>query len=142
MSLNRHRNVMWREIRMAVRVFATAFAALAVSVAASICVASAEELTQAEIRDELVGRQIVWWQSDGWQSGHLTLGPNGAAELSVDRPGHQVDTGRWTVRGEELCTEWTTLRSGTEKCYRIERSAGGRFLTSGGNVFEIREAGV
>ena len=122
--------------------FAVALATLAAAAVTPICTASAEELTQAEIRDELVGRQIVWWQSDGWQSGHLTLGPNGAAELSVERPGQQIDTGHWAVRGGELCTQWTSLRSGAEKCYRIERAADGRFLTSGGNVFEIREAGV
>ena len=46
------------------------------------------------------------------------------------------------MRGGELCTEWSTVRSGAEKCYRIERGDDGRFLTSGGNVFEIREAGV
>jgi hypothetical protein len=45
------------------------------------------------------------------------------------------------MRGSELCKERTTLRS-AEKCYRIERGASGRFLTSGGNVFEIRGAGV
>ena len=127
---------------MAARMFAVALAGLAGAVSAPIHSAFAEELTQSEIRDELVGRQIVWWQSDGWQSGRLTLGANGAAELSVDRPAHQVDTGRWAVRGEELCTQWTTLRSGAEKCYRIERGTDGRFLTSGGNVFEVREAGV
>jgi len=103
--------------------------------------ASAEELTQAQIHDELVGRQIVWWQSDGWQSGHLTLGASGEAELTIDRPGRRLDTGRWVVRGDQLCTEWSTVRAGA-KCYRIERGADGRFLTSGGNVFEIREAGV
>lgn len=133
---------MRREIRVAMRAFAKALAAVIATVSTPICVASAEELSEAAIRDELVGRQIVWWQSDGWQSGHLTLGANGAAELSVDRPGHRIDSGRWAVRGEELCTQWTTLRSGAEKCYRIERAAGGRFITSGGNIFEIREAGV
>jgi hypothetical protein len=142
MSLNRHRNVMWREIRMAVRAFAVALAGLAAVVSTPIHPASAEELDEAEIRDELVGRQIVWWQSDGWQSGHLTLAANGAAEVSVDSPGHRIDSGRWAMRGAELCTQWTTLRSGAEKCYRIERGSDGRFLTSGGNVFQIREAGV
>ena len=102
----------------------------------------AEELTQSQIREQLVGRQIVWWQEDGWQTGHLTLGPDGAAELSVERPGRRLDIGRWTLRGGELCTEWSTLRAGAQKCYSIERDIDGRFVTSGGNIFEIREAGV
>jgi hypothetical protein len=69
------------------RAFALTVTALVAAASTSIWPASAEELTQAEIRDELVGRQIVWWQSDGWQSGHLTLGPNGSAELSIVGPG-------------------------------------------------------
>jgi hypothetical protein len=67
---------------------------------------------------------------------------NGCAEISVDYPQHKVDVGRWIVRGDELCTEWTTMRSGAEKCYHVGRGSAGRFLTSGGNVFEIREAGA
>ena len=114
---------------------------LVASVVTPFAPAMSEELTEAEIRGELVGRQIVWWQSDGWQSGHLTLGASGEAELTIDRPGRRLDTGRWVVRGDQLCTEWSTVRAGA-KCYRIERGADGRFLTSGGNVFEIREAGV
>jgi hypothetical protein len=105
-------------------------------------IALAEELTQLEIRDALVGRQIVWWQQDGWQSGHLTLGADGLAELSIDGPGRQLDVGRWSVRNGELCTEWQSMRGGAEKCYSLQRDEQGRFVTSGGNVFEIREAGV
>jgi hypothetical protein len=104
--------------------------------------ALAGDLTQTEIRDELVGRQIVWWEDGGWQSGHLTLGPDGEAELSVERPRRQLDVGRWTLRDDELCTEWSEMRSGIEKCYRVRRGEQGRFVTSGGNVFEVRETGV
>jgi hypothetical protein len=124
-----------------IRALAGSVLLLAASGLMPIGAASADELSEAEIRNELVGRQIVWWQSDGWQSGHLTLGADGAAELSIDRPGHQLDTGRWVVRGDELCTEWSTVRAGA-KCYRIKRGADGHFLTSGGNVFQVREAGV
>jgi hypothetical protein len=142
MSLNRHRNVMRREIRPMVRMVTRVAAALGAAMAASISPGMTGELTQEEIRDQLVGRQIVWWQQDGWQSGLLTLGPDGAAELSVDRPAPQLDVGRWTLRGGELCTQWSAMRSGTEKCYSLRRDEQGRYVTSGGNVFEIREAGV
>jgi hypothetical protein len=142
MSLNRHRNVMRAEIRPMLRALAVTLVLSSATVLLPNSPVFAEELTQSEIRDELVGRQICWWQQDGWQSGHLTLGPNGSAELSVDHPGQQLDIGRWTLRGGELCTEWETMRGGAEKCYRLERDEHGRFVTSGGNVFEIREAGV
>ena len=108
----------------------------------SISSAVAGDLTSAEIQDELVGRQILWWEDGGWLIGRLTLGPNGSAEISIDRPDPQADVGHWAFRGGELCTEWSRIRSGAEKCYSVRRSANGRFVTSGGNVFEIREAGV
>lgn len=102
----------------------------------------AGEMTASEITSELVGRQIVWWQDGGWQTGQLMLLPDGAAELSLDRPERLGDVGRWALRGSELCTEWSQMRDGREKCYSIERGNDGRFVTSGGNVFELRETGV
>jgi hypothetical protein len=102
----------------------------------------AGDLTPTEIRDELVGRSIVWWEDGGWLNGHLVLAPDGTAEILVDHPQRQGDKGRWALRGGELCTAWDDMRSGTEKCYSIQRGADGRFITSGGNVFKIQEAGV
>ena len=124
------------------RAIAMVLAALGAAAFLPISSAFADDLTPAEIENELVGRQIVWWEDGGWLTGHLTLGPNGSAEISVDHPERQVDSGRWALRGGELCTEWSRMRSGTEKCYHVRRGSEGRFVTSGGNVFEIREAGV
>ncbi len=104
--------------------------------------ATATDLTAAEITQELVGRQIAWWDEDGWLKGYLYLMPDGSAEITVERPQRSDDVGRWALRGEQICTEWGDLRSGQEKCYFIERGAAGRFRTSGGNVFEISETGV
>jgi hypothetical protein len=124
------------------RALALIWGLLALGASSLFSAARAGDLTQSEIRDELVGRQIIWWEDGGWLSGHLTLGSNGQAELSVERPRRQLDTGRWTLRDGELCTEWSAMRSGAEKCYSLRRDEQGRFVTSGGNVFEVREAGV
>jgi hypothetical protein len=104
--------------------------------------ALASDLTHGEIEDELVGRQIAWWEMEGWRHGHLFLLPNGAAEMTVERPRAQHDVGRWSLRGDQVCTRWGEARSGIEKCYRIRRGEDGVFVTTGGNVFEIRELGV
>ncbi|MGO4843953.1 hypothetical protein AB4144_67900, partial [Rhizobiaceae sp. 2RAB30] len=72
----------------------------------------------------------------------LMLLPDGRAEITVDRPSTSGDSGHWAIRGGEICTEWGEIRSGIEKCYSIRRDPSGRFVTSGGNVFQIREAGV
>lgn len=111
-------------------------------VALSPATAGAADLSHGEIADELVGKQIAWWEEAGWRHGYLMLLPNGAAEMTVDRPGQQYDVGRWALRGDEVCTRWGDVRGGTEKCYRIRRDDGGLFVTTGGNVFEVRELGV
>lgn len=104
--------------------------------------AAAADLDSSAIENELVGRSIVWWEEGGWHKGHLLLSPDGTAEISVDDPEPAGDTGRWAIRGGDLCTVWGDLRGGREKCYSVRRDAHGRFVTSGGNVFEIRDAGV
>lgn len=104
--------------------------------------AAAGDLSDREIREELVGKTIVWWEDGGWLHGHLFLMPDGKAEISVSHPRRTGDIGRWTLRDGEICTAWGEVRAGREKCYAVSRAASGRFLTSGGNVFEVREAGV
>ena len=36
-----------------------------------------------------------------------------------------------------LCTRWLSARAGQEKCYRLRPQTDRRFLTTGGNVFEV-----
>lgn len=119
-----------------------AIVAAIIALVASWQAALAGDLTERELRAELVGKQIAWWEEGGWLAGHLFLLPDGRAEITVSHPRADGDTGRWTIRGGEICTEWTGLRSGRQKCYGVSRGAAGRFVTSGGNVFEVREAGV
>lgn len=104
--------------------------------------AAASDLSADEIRDEIIGHSLVWWEADGWSAGSLVLTPDGRAEITVDQPRTSADLGAWTFSGDQICTTWESLRAGTPKCYRIERDGNGRFLTSGGNIFEVRDAGV
>lgn len=122
--------------------FATALAAILCLAPFSAGMAGAGDLTTAELERELVGRSILWWEEGGWHRGHLMLGRDGTAELSVDDPAPAGDTGRWAIRDGQICTVWGDLRAGREKCYSVRRGDGGEFVTSGGNIFAVREAGV
>lgn len=104
--------------------------------------AGAGDLTSIELKSELVGRSIAWWEDGGWRGGSLMLAPDGSAEITIDNSKTHGDRGRWVLRDGELCTVWNEIRDGGEKCYSVRRGERGRFVTSGGNVFEIREAGV
>lgn len=114
---------------------------LAVLVAATAASAS-DDLTTGEIRSELVGQEIAWWDSAGFMHGRLILSPDGQAVIAVDSPRASRDVGRWTVVGGELCTTWDRLRAGPPKCYRVRRGDAGLYHTSGGNTFEVLTTGV
>lgn len=104
--------------------------------------ARAAELSAGEIRSEIVGQVIEWWENDGWHSGSLTLLPDGRALISIDRPKPSTEDGYWTIRGNTVCTRWSEIRTGAEKCYSLHRAGNGRFETSGGNVFLVMTAGA
>lgn len=125
-----------------IKAFSICTVALAMTTGAGIGTAGAGTLNSGEIRAELIGRSIGWWEESGWFQGYLMFSPDGSAEISVDEPEVSGDHGRWFIRDDRLCTMWGEIRSGAAKCYTIERGSDGRFVTSGGNVFEIREAGI
>lgn len=104
--------------------------------------AVAADLTASEIQDELIGRSLGWWEEGGWHAGGLVLSPDGRAEITVDTPDVRADAGRWSLDGNRICTAWSDVRAGLRKCYTVQRGDAGRFVTSGGNVFEVRDVGV
>jgi len=104
--------------------------------------AAAGELDGSELRDELVGQTIQWWEDGGWHAGNLSLLPDGRAEITVDSPSEMRDDGRWSISGNQLCTSWTSLRGQEMKCYSVMRAGPNRFVTSGGNVFVVLTAGA
>lgn len=115
--------------------------ATGISMAAAVVPATAGELGAVDIRRELVGPSIRWWAEDTWLRGDLQLAPDGRAAITSESP-MSADEGRWRLVGDELCTTWGKTRGGAEKCYRIRQIDGRRFVTSGGNVFEILEPGA
>ena len=104
--------------------------------------AGAAELNANEIRTEIIGQTIEWWEDGGWHSGSLTLLPDGRAAIAVERPQPSSEDGRWTIRGNMICTSWSKIRAGGEKCYSLRRAGQNRFDTSGGNVFQVVTTGA
>lgn len=115
--------------------------ALTMVAALAPCSASAGDLAGADIERMLVGHSIRWWVEDSRLEGDLMLEPGGRAEIASESPS-LLDEGRWRLSGDELCTTWREARSGVEKCYRVRQVAERRFVTTGGNVFELRDPGA
>ena len=102
----------------------------------------AEDLSANQIHDQLIGQSIAWWDSHGWSAGNLVLLPDGQAVITVETPQPSSDKGNWSLRGNEVCTFWATLRDGNQKCYSVHEIEPGHFITSGGNEFRVQSAGV
>ena len=99
------------------------------------------ELSEADIQSRLVGHALRWWAEDTWYYGEVLFAPDGSAMVTMENPTGS-DEGRWRLAQGEICTKWQSARGGSEKCYRVVQVAERRFVTSGGNVFEIIEPGA
>ena len=101
-----------------------------------------ETLDAKAIQAELIDQNISWWDAEGEMKGEMVLLPGGKARITIESPGRASDVGSWYLQGNELCTVWSTMRSGTAKCYTLSEMAPGHFVTSGGNEFALREIAV
>jgi hypothetical protein len=100
-------------------------------------------LSPGEIRAEILGAPIAWRETEGWRYGWLYLAPDGGARIDLMGPeGSIADEGRWRLEGDRLCTTWSALREGVERCYGLRRAGAARFVTTGGNVFEVLAPGA
>lgn len=103
--------------------------------------AGAAELGEADVRAALVGKSLRWWAEDGWLHGDLTFERDGSASITSENPA-AADRGRWRFADGQICTVWHATRGGAEKCYFVRQVSRHRFVTTGGNVFEIVEPGA
>ena len=101
-----------------------------------------ETLDAKAIQAELIGQSISWWDAQGEMKGEMLLLPGGKARITIDSPERASDEGHWSLQDNQLCTVWSTMRSGTAKCYTLSEVAPGHFVTSGGNEFALREVAV
>ena len=104
--------------------------------------ALAEDLSAGQIKEQLIGQSIAWWDANGWMMGNMVLSPNGKAEITLERPEAAHDAGQWKLEGNQICTVWASMRDGMPKCYSVRQTSPGHFVTSGGNEFAIRSVGV
>jgi hypothetical protein len=73
-----------------------------------------QPMTAAEMKAFLARDRVSAWVPTGWKGGGTsTWRADGSAEVTWST-GKAV--GRWTLKGNAICTEWTTLRDGRESC--------------------------
>ncbi len=73
-----------------------------------------EPMTAAEMKDMLSKHTKSSWVPTGWRGGGTsTFNRDGSAEVTWST-GKAV--GRWELKGNAICTAWTTLRDGRESC--------------------------
>ncbi|MEM7254133.1 MAG: hypothetical protein AAF493_22170 [Pseudomonadota bacterium] len=98
-----------------------ASALLAVSVVLTGCAT-----TEADIRQEfapLTGEQLsalitdnaIQWETDR-SRGVAAYAADGSATVDW---GTGDDVGTWRIDGDQLCSQWKTVRDGTERCFTV-----------------------
>jgi hypothetical protein len=92
-----------------------------------------------EIERQLIGKRLDWKSLDGSLDvyGQITFHKDGRVVMSTNLPGLAADEGRWWFDANQLCTRWAEAREGEAKCYNLIDQGGGRYMTTGGNLFEI-----
>lgn len=101
--------------------------------------ANSEPLSPNDIVSQVIGQTLNWTAEDGPQRGEIIFAEDGSVEMTTTLPGLPRDLGTWRMQAGELCTRWQAARQGAEKCYRIEQAGPGRFRSSGGNIFEVKQ---
>jgi|SRR5579872_1216866 len=76
-----------------------------------------ESLTGEQITSALSGRVTTGYQDSG-SPYRITYQADGTQTL---QSGKFFDTGKWVVRGNQLCLTWNKKFSGQEQCYLVSR---------------------
>lgn len=105
-------------------------------VASAPSVRAEGELTEAQLRQSLIGQSIMWWADGGFLHGALDLTADGRAAITIEHPVGS-DVGRWRISASQLCTQWASARDGAELCYHVRQITEHRFVTTSGHVFEL-----
>lgn len=74
---------------------------------------SAEPMTNKEFSALLEGGKSGTWSGVGGASGKIYFNVDGSAKVTFGR-GEAIGT--WALKGNAICTSWTTLRDGRESC--------------------------
>lgn len=74
---------------------------------------NAEPLTNKEFADFLRGGKSGTWAGVGGAEGKIYFNADETAKVTF---GRGEATGTWALKGNAICTSWTTLRDGRESC--------------------------
>ena len=96
-------------------------------------------LSSRDISEKIVGQKMDWRSLEGNLSafGEILFQKDGRVEMTTNLPGLPSDIGAWWLDDNQICTRWGEARDGEAKCYRLIDQGSGKFLTTGGNLFEI-----
>jgi hypothetical protein len=98
-----------------------------------------DSMQSSEIEKQIIGKKLDWKSLDGSLDvyGQITFSRDGKVVMTTNLPGLPADEGQWWFDQNRICTRWAAARDGEAKCYHVMQQGGGRFTTTGGNLFEL-----
>jgi hypothetical protein len=88
-------------------------------------------LNADQIKDMVIGKKLAWVSKNG-SKGSTVYFADGTASVTV---GGKPDTGKWRLKGSNLCVTWTWIRDGKEGCFTITAAGDDKYDTSTGITF-------
>jgi hypothetical protein len=100
---------------------------------------SRSSMSSGDINRLVIGKQLDWKSLDGSLNvfGSIIFRSDGKVVMTTNLPGLAKDEGQWWFDQDRLCTRWSAARDGEAKCYHLIDQGAGRFLSTGGNLFEV-----
>ncbi|SNZ05872.1 hypothetical protein [Cohaesibacter gelatinilyticus] len=95
--------------------------------------ASAGTLSGEEIKKEMVGKKMKW--KKGKFSGTIHMKTGGKVTVTIDQGKLKKDNGKWWIKSNTLCSQYSKVRKGKPKCYSYKTSGAGYKDNEGGIIF-------
>lgn len=94
---------------------------------------SAATLSGAQIKDKLVGKKMNW--KTGKASGTIHLKTSGKVTVTINGGKLKKDNGKWWIKSNSLCTQYSKIRKGKPKCFTYKPSGAGYKTNDGGLIY-------
>ena len=98
--------------------------------------AFAKTLSGSDIQEQIIGKRIDWVINGS--KGTTRYKNNGTSSVSIKSPKKLKDKGTWRIKGNKLCSKWTVIRGGKEKCSSFKTTNTKSVYKGAGGILTVK----